>query len=162
MVFQTEQEKKEFLEQVNFYKENLMKGNKNLSEEEAILKARQAISSLNITYILADVCNSFLMETEAVLKEMGMALCGEDKHRFLLFQKAVKSARCGAGAFSRPLYYMKDSDDAASCSDWYLNFLKLVETKITNAQKTRMLLEFLLTMPNESGVYDVKLEDFEN
>lgn len=102
MVFQTEQEKKEFLEQVNFYKENLMKGNKNLSEEEAVLKARQAISSLNITYILADVCNSFLMETEAVLKEIGMALSGEDKHRFLLFQKSVHSARCNAGAFARP------------------------------------------------------------
>lgn len=159
MVFQTEQEKKEFMDQVNLYEENLMKGNKNLSEEEAILKARQAISSLNITYILADVCNSFLMETEAVLKEIGMALSGEDKHRFLLF---VHSARCNAGAFARPLYYMKGSDDAASCSDWYLNFLKLVETKITNAQKTRMLLEFLLTMPNESGVYDVKLEDFES
>ena len=46
MVFQTEQEKKEFMDQVNLYKENLMKGNKNLSEEEAILKERQAISSL--------------------------------------------------------------------------------------------------------------------
>lgn len=160
MVFQTEQEKKEFMEQVNFYKENLMKGNKNLSEEEAVLMARQAISSLNITYILADVCNSFLMETEAVLKEMGMKLNGEDKHRFLLFQKSVHSTRCCAGAFARPLYYMKDSDDAASCSDWYLNFLKLVETKITTAQKTGMLLEFLLTMPNESGVYDVTLDDF--
>lgn len=108
MIFQTEQEKKEFMDQVNLYKENLMKGNKNLSEEEAILKARQAISSLNITYIFADVCNSFLMETEAVLKEIGMALSGEDKHRFLLFQKSVHSARCNAGAFARPLYYIKD------------------------------------------------------
>lgn len=150
------------MDQVNLYKENLMKGNKNLSEEEAILKARQAISSLNITYILTDVCNSFLMETEAVLKEIGLTLSGEDKHRFLLFQKSVHSMKCNAGAFARPLYYIKDSDDAASCSDWYLNFLKLVETKITNAQKTRMLLEFLLTMPNESGVYDVRLEDFES
>lgn len=97
-----------------------------------------------------------------MLKDIGMALSGEDKHRFLLFQKSVHSMKCNAGAFARPLYYMKDSDDAASCSDWYLNFLKLVETKITHAQKTRMLLEFLLTMPNESGVYDVKLEDFES
>lgn len=44
MIFQTEQEKKEFVDQVNLYKENLMKGNKNLSEEEAILKARQGLS----------------------------------------------------------------------------------------------------------------------
>lgn len=161
MVFQTEREKKEFLEQVNFYKEKLIQ-KAGMTNDDAELKARQVISNLNITYILADVCNSFLMETEKVLKEMGMALCGEDKHRFLLFQKSVHSTRCNAGAFARPLYYMKDSDDAASCSDWYLNFLKLVETKITNAQKTRMLLEFLLTMPNESGVYDVKLEDFES
>ena len=160
MVFQTEKEKKEWKEQVSFYKGHLMENNPALSEDKATLLARQAISSLNITYILADVCNSFLMETEAVLKQMGMMLSGEDKHRFLLFQKSVHSARCNAGAFARPLYYMKDSDDAASCSDWYLNFLKLVETKITNAQKTGMLLEFLLTMPDEDCIYDVNWDDF--
>lgn len=106
--------------------------------------------------------NSFLSDAEGVLKKMDMKLSGEDKHRFLLMQKAVKQARVMASAFARPLYHMNDTDDACDCSDWYYHFLRLVETRITDAQKTGMLLEFLLTMPNEDGVYEVSLDDFKS
>ena len=162
MVFQTEKEKQEFAEQVQFYVDALQKNNSKLTDKEAVLMARQAISNLNVSYVLADVLNSFLGDAEGVLKKMDMKLSGEDKHRFLLMQKAVKQARVMASAFARPLYHMKDTDDACDCSDWYYHFLRLVETRITTAQKTGMLLEFLLTMPNEDGVYEVSLDDFKS
>lgn len=160
MVFQTEKEKQEFAEQVQFYVDALQKNNRKLTDKEAVLMARRSISNLNISFVLADVLNSFLGDAESTLKKMGMKLSGEDKHRFLLMQKAVKQARVMAGAFARPLYHMKDTDDACDCSDWYYHFLQLVETRITNIQKTRMLTEFLLTMPDEEKVYEVGVEDF--
>ena len=160
MVFMTEKEKVEFMEQITFYKKHLMANDRTLTEEKAVLMARQAISNLNLSFILADVCNSFLSDAEGTLKKMGMALSNEDKRRFTLMQKAVKSARVMASAFARPLYHMKDTDDACDCSDWYYHFLQLVETRITNIQKTRMLTEFLLTMPDEEKLYEVGVEDF--
>lgn len=160
MVFQTEEEKKEYVEQLTFYRNTIIKHNKSITEEEATLLARQTISNLNISFVLADVCNSFLSDTESNLKRMGMALSGEDKHRFLLMQKSIKQARIMASAFARPLYHIKDATDACSCSDWYYHFLQLVETKITDDRKTRLILEFLLTMPDENGVYKVKMDDF--
>lgn len=160
MVFQTEKEKQEFAEQVSFYKGHLMENNPALSEDKATLLARRAISNINISFILADVLNTFLSDAEGALKQMGMMLSREDKHRFMLLQKSIKSARIMAGACARPLYGMKDADDACSCSDWYYHFLQLVETRVTDGRKTRMLLEFLMTMPDEDCIYDVNWDDF--
>lgn len=157
MVFQTEREKKEFLEQVNFYKERLVQ-KAGMTDDDAELKARQVIS--NLTFILADVLSTFLTDAESTLHAMKMSLSGEDKHRFLLMQKAVRNARLMASSFSRPLYHMKDADDACDCSDWYYHFLRLVETKVTSAEKTQMLLEYLLNMPDEEGIYEESLENF--
>lgn len=160
-VFETEKEKKDFLEQVAFYKNRLMSGDKNLTAEEAEQLARQTICNLNLSFVLADVCNSFLSDALGSFKKMGLDLSREDKRRFTLAMEAIRKAKVMVSAYARPLYHMKDTDDACSCSDWYYHFLRLVETRIVDRRKTGMLLEFLLTMPNEEGVFDVKLEDFE-
>lgn len=161
MVFATEQEKQELTEQMSLYQKLLMEHNKSLSEADALLQARRAVCNLNISFVLADVLNSFLSDAESTLKSMGLRLSGEDKHRFLLMQKSVKTARVMAGAFARPLYQMKDTGDACNCSDWYYHFLRLVETRVTDGRKTHMLLEFLLTMPSDDDVYDVSWDDFD-
>lgn len=84
MVFATEKEKEEFDERIVLYKNALLNRNKNLTEDEALLLARQVLSNLNISFVLADVLNSFMSDAESALKSMGMMLSSEDKHRFLL------------------------------------------------------------------------------
>lgn len=153
-------EKETYRQQVLEYSLLLRQRNKNLTDEEAVNIARRTICNLNISFVLADVLNSFFIDCQADLSRMSLTVSGEDKHRFLLMMKAIQSARHLSSAFARPLYLIDDADDACKASDWYYNFLKLVEEKITDARKSHMLIEYLLNMPSEHPLYNVKYEDF--
>jgi hypothetical protein len=78
--------------------------------------------------------------------------------------RQVHSARLAAKKAAEPMYVTDSgfTDDACIDSDWWYNFLKLVDDRVgTNKQKTHLLLEFLLNMPSEGeGLFNPKFEDF--
>ena len=150
----------QYKDKIEYYTTLLMRGNKDMTKEEAMLTARQVVSNLNITFVLADTLNSFMIDTETGLSKMGLTLSHEDKHRFLLMMKAIKSAKNLTSGFARPLYGIVDADDACQTSDWYYNFIKLVEDKITDKQRTHDILKMLFSMESETPLYNVTAKDF--
>jgi hypothetical protein len=55
----------------------------------------------------------------------------------------------------------EDANLFANDSDWWYNFIRLVEDRTGNdALKTRQLLNWVLTMPSEMGIFKIKKSDF--
>lgn len=135
-----------------------------LSPEAVRRYAHLAMNTNSLAYILADAAETFLMDCENAICKFDRHLLREVKQNFRQMNKCVRSARLAAKKAVRPMYTTDSgfTDDACIDSDWWYNFIKLVDDRIgTNRQKTLLLLEFLLNMPSEGeGLFNPKLEDF--
>lgn len=115
----------------------------------------------NLAFILADVANTFLMDMEEELKPFGVAFAQTDKYNFKQMLSHVTAARKWAEKSALPIYEIADADDACSDSDWWYSFIKLVDDRTGDSErKTNMLLEYLLNMPSEIGLFKVTYNDF--
>lgn len=133
----------------------------NLSREQIHRKVQRGMVLNNFAFILADAANTALMDMETELKPLGVAFSQKDKQNFNEMMKHVVAAKKWAEKSALPIYEISEAQDACADSDWWYNFLKLVDDRIgDNAQKTNLLLEYLLNMPKEVGLFDVRYEDF--
>lgn len=147
-------------------KANNLDKNCTMSPESIKHFAKMAMVTNSLAYILADAAESFLMDCDFALGKFDRHLTKEVKRNFKQMHNAVHSARQATKKAAEPMY-LTDSgftDDACIDSDWFYNFLKLLDDRIgVNPQKTQMLLEFLLNMPSEGEeLFNPKLEDFVN
>ena len=135
-----------------------------LSPEAVRHYAHLAMTTNSLAYVLADAAETFLMDCENALCKFDRHLMKEVKQNFRQMNRQVHAARLAAKKAARPMYVTDSgfTDDACIDSDWWYNFLKLVDDRIgTNKQKTHLLLEFLLNMPSEGeGLFNPKFEDF--
>lgn len=126
---------------------------------------RKATLCNNMAYILADVCNTFLMDCEGILSKFDVCFDKSDKYNFRRVLEHVRAARKWSEKASSPLYGLSgdQSDLACADSDWWYNLIKLLDDRLgEDARKTNMFLEFVLSMPSEIGLFDVKYEDFKH
>ena len=124
-------------------------------------KVRRGMVLNNLAFILADVANTFLMDMEEELKPFGVCFAQTDKYNFKQMLSHVTAARKWAEKTALPIYEIADADDACADSDWWYNFIKLVDDRTgESARKTNMLLEYLLNMPSEVGLFKVTYNDF--
>jgi hypothetical protein len=135
-----------------------------LSPENVRHYAHLAMTTNSLAYVLADAAETFLMDCENALGKFDRHLLKEVKQNFRHMNRQVHSARLAAKKAAEPMYVTDSgfTDDACIDSDWWYNFLKLVDDRVgTNKQKTHLLLEFLLNMPSEGeGLFNPKFEDF--
>jgi hypothetical protein len=126
--------------------------------------AKKAMITNSLAYILADAAETFLMDCEFALGKFDRNLLREVKRNFRQMKSAVHQARLAAKKAAEPMYEAGSgfTDDACIDSDWWYNFVKLLDDRVgVNKQKTQLLLEFLLNMPSEGeGLFKPKLEDF--
>ena len=129
---------------------------------EAIHKAVEKGMVLNnFAFVLADVCNTFLMDCENELKRFDVAFGQTDKYNFRQMLSHISAARKWAEKSALPIYDIPDADDACADSDWWYSFIKLVNDRTgENPSKTNLLLEYVLNMPSEMNMFDVKYNDF--
>lgn len=115
----------------------------------------------NLAFVLADVCNTFLMDCENELKRFDVAFGQTDKYNFCQMLSHISAARKWAEKSALPIYDIPDADDACADSDWWYSFIKLVNDRTgENPSKTNLLLEYVLNMPSEMNMFDVKYNDF--
>ena len=145
-------------------KANNLDKNSTMSPESIKHFAKKAMITNSLAYILADAAETFLMDCDFALSKFDRHLTKEVKQSFKLMHKAVHSARLAAQKAAEPMYKTDSgfTDDACIDSDWFYNFLKLLDDRVgVNPQKTRLLLDFLLNMPSEGeGLFNPKFEDF--
>jgi len=142
------------LEKLNYSK-------KGFSKEEARKKLRHTLTCLSLAYVLCDVVNTFLVDAEGTLKDLGGTLNKEDKHCFNQFLKAFNSLKQWASMCSKFIYVREDSKNSIQDSDWWYNIIRLIEDRLSdNPLKTHQLIEYLLNMRSEMGIFDVEYDDF--
>lgn len=132
-----------------------------LTREQIRTKVLKGMVLNNIAFVLADAANTALMDMETELKGLGVAFSQKDKQNFNEMLRHVTAARKWAERSALPIYEIDDADDACADSDWWYNFIKLVDDRIgEDTRKTNLLLEYLLNMPSEIGLFNVKYNDF--
>lgn len=135
----------------------------NMSYEAVRAVINKAMTANNLAYILADVINSFIIDCDASLKQFDKCFSYEAKRNYNDMRKHINIARKYSERLIRPMYHCKDTVDLCADSDWWLSFIKLVDDRIgIDQQKTHLLLEFLLNMPDGGSPYKVTLNDFIN
>lgn len=135
--------------------------NCNIPREEIKKIVRRGMVLNNFAFVLADVANTFLMDCERDLRKLGVAFGQKDKYNFKMMLDHVKAAKKWAEISAMPIYHMDHTDDACSDSDWWYNFIKLVDDRTgDNYAKTNLILEYLLNMPSETGLFDIKYDNF--
>ena len=137
--------------------------------EEKCARPRDKIFSMalkgmilnNMAFTMADVANTLLLDCEKVMERIGIGFEQKDKQNFNEMLKHVRAARKWAEKSALPIYHIPDTDDACSESDWWYNFIKLVDDRIgDDPRKTYLLLEYILAMPSEVGIFNITFDDF--
>lgn len=145
-------------------KENNLDKNCALSPDVIQHYAKMSMITNSLAYILADAAETFLMDCEESLSVFDRHLKQKIKQNFRDMHRAVHTACLAARKAAEPMYQTDSgfTDDACIDSDWWYNFIKLIDDRVgVNPQKTQLLLEFLLNMPSEGeGLFNPKLEDF--
>lgn len=132
-----------------------------LSREEIHKSVKRGMVLNNMAFVLADAANTFLLDCECELKKFGVGFGQKDKKNFNEMMRHIYAARKWAEISALPIYEMSEVDDACADSDWWYHFMKLVDDRTgDDPRKTNMLLEFLLQMPSEVGLFKVTLDDF--
>lgn len=147
-------------------KENDLAKDCQMSPEGIRHWAKMAMVTNSLAYVIADAAETLLMGCDQALGKFDRRIKQNVKKNFRHMHKCVHDARLAAGKAAEPMYKASSgyTDDACIDSDWWYNFIKLVDDRIgTNEQKTNLLLEFLLSMPSEGeGLFSPKFEDFVN
>lgn len=115
----------------------------------------------NIAFVLSDVVHTFFMDADDVFKKLDGEFTKEDKHNFNGLKKACAQGRMFASCLKQNIYNIESAEEALSDADDYYYMIKLIEDRCggLDHSKFKMLLEFLLTMP-EGGCFKVRYEDF--
>lgn len=133
----------------------------NMSREAIHKAVEKGMVLNNLAFVLADACNTFLMDCENELKRFDVAFGQTDKYNFRQMLSHISAARKWAEKSALPVYDIPDADDACADSDWWYSFIKLVNDRTgENPGKTNLLLEYVLNMPSEMNMFDVKYNDF--
>lgn len=116
----------------------------------------------NLAFVLADTANTFLMDCEGDLRKLGVGFGYNDKYNFNQMMRHITAARKWAAKSALPIYELKEeTDDACADSDWWYHMARLIDDRLgDDRRKTNMLLEFLLQMPSEVGLFKVTYDDF--
>ena len=132
-----------------------------LSKESIERRIRRGVILNNLAYILADAANTALRDMECELTPLGVGLSYNDKYNFNKMISSVKDARKWSEKAAMPIYDIPNVDDVCAESDWWYNFLVLIDDRLgDDERKTNMLLEYILNMPSEVGVFNITYDDF--
>lgn len=122
---------------------------------------KKAMIANNFAYILADVVDSFISDCDDSLKVFDKCFSYESKKNFKEMRQHIIAARKCSMKLCEPVYKNIRTNAVCADSDWWLAMIKLIDDRTTDSyQKTQMLLEFLLNMPEGDSPYKVKFDDF--
>ena len=133
-----------------------------LTRESIHERVIKAMVSMNLAHVLADVCNSLLLDTEDFLKPMQVAFQQQEKYNYKKMMECVGAAKKWAAKSAFEAYQTDEADLFAQDSDWWYSLVRLVEDRTgDNVVKTKQVLNWLIGMPTELNVFPkLKMSDF--
>lgn len=133
-----------------------------LTREEIYRRVDKAMVSMNLGHLLADVVNSLMMDVEDLLRPMGVAFDRNEKYCFKQMAEHARAAKKWAGKSAMEAYMQADVDLFCDDSDLWYNLVRLIEDRTgADKRKNRLLVEWLVNMPSELGVFNIREEDFQ-
>lgn len=96
---------------------------------DGVLQARER---LNLCYILTDVIHSYLVEAVPAIERVGLELKGEERHKWLEFEKYAKKLKSSAAAINCRLYGLPQIDTAVDTFDGLMELLLLIHDRTTD------------------------------
>jgi hypothetical protein len=104
------------------------------------------------------------MECDEAMRKIDKQLVQKVKQDFNEMHRCIHASYKATNKAVQPMYKTNSNftDNGCIDSDWWYNFMKLVDDRIgTNKQKTQLLLEFLLNTPSEGeGLFNPQFKDF--
>lgn len=136
------------------------------SKEYLRKKMLRATALNNLAFAMADVAHSLLVDVESELKFFGVFFDKNDKHNFKQLQSCIVAARRQAEKCVVPLYQIENArhkNYAINGVDWWHYFVKLAEDRLGgDEKKANLLVEYLINMPTERDLFNIKWEDFQS
>ena len=117
---------------------------------------------MDLTTVLADVIDSMLLDIDDLLAKVKTPLDDRDRSYFKELRKLVNAARKWAQRATRDTRHSERDDDLATESDWWKNFILMVEDRTgTDELKTRQLIRWVSTMPSQMHLFEkIRTKDF--
>ena len=117
---------------------------------------------MDLTTVLADVIDSMLLDIDDMLSKVKTPLDDRDRSYFKELRKLVRAARKWAQRATRDTRHSERDDDLATESDWWKNFILMVEDRTgTDELKTRQLIRWVSTMPSQMHLFEhIRTKDF--
>jgi len=132
-----------------------------LTREQIHRKVLRGMVLNNLSFILADVVNTLVMDMESELSVFGIGLSQQEKYNFKQMFTHLQAARKWSEKCALPIYALKETDNACADSDWWHNLILLIDDRLgDDCRKTNMFLEYLLAMPSEVDLFKIKYDDF--
>lgn len=133
------------------------------SREEVHWLIKRAVTCMNLAHVLADVCETLVLDCESILRPVGAQFEREDKRNFNDMARRLRDARKACYRACKGPYSTPDGDDYAQECDWWYNMIRLLADRVgENKLKTEQVLNWICTMPSEMNMFKVKKRDFQH
>lgn len=120
----------------------------------------KAVVLMNMSYVMADVAHSFLVDSESCLKPLGIIFAQKERYYYNKMVEHITSARKWAEKSALAPYMGSDCDAFVTESDWWYTMARLIHDKIgSDARKERMVFEWLVNMPSDNDIFGIKMDD---
>lgn len=118
---------------------------------------------LDLAYVLADVCDSLMLDVTDILAKVKTPLDDRDRSFFKEMKKLANATRKWAQRATREYDRGDTQLDLARESDWWKNLILMVEDRTgTDELKTRQVIRWLSTMPSVMQLFDgIHTKDFQ-
>lgn len=118
---------------------------------------------LDLAYVLADVCDSLMLDVTDILAKVKTPLDDRDRSFFKEMKKLANATRKWAQRATREYDRGDTQLDLARESDWWKNLILMVEDRTGEDElKTRQVIRWLSTMPSVMQLFDgIHTKDFQ-
>lgn len=129
-----------------------------MNDQDVII--RKALFFTNIAYILTDIANTAIIESDEELKKIDSFVKREQKDKFAYAKNQLRKAKEITEKIARPIYKIRDSDNACSDSDYLYEALKLIIDRTEDSPISKKeMLEYIKQKPSIMNIYEILKKD---
>lgn len=109
----------------------------------------------NLAYMMGDVTNTLMMDTEFRVKQLGFNLKHDCKRRLKQAVEDTARAKRSWQAFAAEMYQLKDAEQACDDSDFFADIVLLIADRVgDNAERQEMVHKMIYRMKSQVDIYE--------
>ena len=138
---------------------NMMTKNKvNMTELKAknAELIKEACVYTNIAYALVEVADSFILDTDSLIKEVHCSVSGEEKNKLRYAKKDAKMLRARLHSIASQIYKLDIAEDALDDADTLYDIIKLIMDRCGGKSDKLSLIRAMVfnSFKSDYGYYD--------